>query len=236
MVEPITTAIAVSGIVGEAYGRFKGVPHQVRHWMAQKQGLKTLKKLPMGLQASVFGDDLSPELLATLSLGGKPGIELSTLALMHTTDWRLREDCSFEDYLTALLEDVVDPLVQVEETRMNDDLHKVELLDGQPDRDVRIRSPSQPASCLEASGTLVVVGSVSPSGGFTRGLIAYSPGDNRFWYCENNCGELESSAVDVCPNNDARLDVKATNNGSRVFSVNPATLSLYAEFDRIFTL
>ena len=238
MAEPISTAISVFGVVGEAYGGFKAVANQVRQWFARKQGLSILKKLPTGLQALVFGVDLSPELLAALSLGDKPGIDLSTLALMHTTYWGLREDCSFKDYLTVLLEDVVTPRPEdiQEDTRMNDDLHKVELLDGQPDRDVRVRSLSQPASCLEASGTLVVVGYVFSSGRFTRGLIAYSPGDNRFWYCENRSGELECSAVDVCPNKDAALDVKATNNGSRVFCVNPATLSSYAEFDRIFAL
>ena len=238
MVEPVTTAIDVSNIVRDANAGFKAVPHQVRQWFARKQGLSILKNLPTGLQASVFGDDLSPELLAALSLGGKPGIELSTLALMHTTDWGLGGDCSLEDYLTVLLEDVDTPRPDViqEETRMNDDLHKVELLDGQPDRDVRVRSPSQPASCLEANDTLVVVGSVFPSGRFTRGLVVYSRDDDRFWYCENRFGELESSAVDVCPNNDARLDVKATNSDSRVFSVKPATLSSYAEFDRTFTL
>ena len=197
-----------------------------------------MKKLPTGLQASVFGEDLSPELLAALSLGDKHGIDLSTLALMHSTDWGLREDDSLETYLTALLEDVDIPRPDViqEETRMNDGLHEVELLDGQPDRDVCVRSLSQSASCLEANDTLVVVGSVFSSGPFTRGLIAYGRDDGRFCYCENRFGELESSAVDVCPNNDARLDVKATNNGSRVFSVKPATLSSYAEFDRIFTL
>ncbi|CAN0238462.1 unnamed protein product [Ascophyllum nodosum] len=236
MVEP-TTIIAASGIVGDAYRGLKDGSLQLCRWMARKQGLVILKKLPMGLEALVFGHDLSPELLAALSLGGKPGIKLSTLALMHTTDWGLRKNVSFEAYLTNLLEDKVAPLppgIQ-EETRMNDDLHKVELLDGQPVRDVRVASLSQPASCPEASGTRVV-GFISPERDFTRGLIVYSPGDDCFWYCENRFGVLKCSTVDVCPNNDARLDVKAANKSSRVFSVNPATLASYAEFDRIFNL
>ena len=49
------------------------------------RGLSLLKKLPTGLEALVFGEDgVTPELLAALSLGGKPGIQLSMIAFLKS--------------------------------------------------------------------------------------------------------------------------------------------------------
>lgn len=239
-VEVGTAITTSSGVVGDVYRGLKDASLQVRRWMARKEGLAVLKKLPTGFQAMVFGVDLSPELMAALALGGRPGIKLSTLALMHTTSWGLRESHNFQSYLALLLEDTPTPQPKdvQEETRMNDSLHEFELLDGQPDRELRVSRPSQqPASCLEASGTLAVVGAVFASVHSTRGLIVYDSGPGCFWYCENRFGKLELSAVDTCPNpNDNSIDVSATNDGSQVFSVKAATLASYAEFYRIFGL
>lgn len=60
---------------------------RTRQWLDRRRGLKLLKELPTGLEALVFGDDMSPELLAALSLGGSAGHELATLALLRTIEW-----------------------------------------------------------------------------------------------------------------------------------------------------
>lgn len=71
-----------SGVVGDAYQLVKSGIGKVTRSFDRARGLKLLNNLPRGLEALVYGEDVTPELLAALSLGGRPGLQLSTIALM----------------------------------------------------------------------------------------------------------------------------------------------------------
>eukprot|EP00752_Nemacystus_decipiens_P003415 g3161.t1 len=85
MAEAAGMELAVaSGVFGDGYQLIKSGTGKITKWADRTRGLKLLKNLPKGpLEAFVFGeDDVTPELLAALSLGETPGIQLSMIALL----------------------------------------------------------------------------------------------------------------------------------------------------------
>ena len=217
---------------------------QTRQWMDRRRGLKLLKNLPTGLEALVFGDDMTPELMAALCLGGRSGRELATLALLMTIEWEslhTLEPCHNglpESHLYTILgEQATPPLPTdpaVPSTRMDGDLHDVNLLDRAGDRKMRLHTCStQTRASLDENAFLVVVGYVtSPDGVVVGGYT-----DGRFYYCENRFGHLHcSSSVDTSPRGERALDRTCTNFHSRVFTVTPGVLDSYPEFFRLCRL
>ncbi|CAM9487279.1 unnamed protein product, partial [Ectocarpus sp. 12 AP-2014] len=85
MTEAAAMELAVSsGLVGGVSQLAKSGVRKITRWVDRAKGLKLLKNLPKGpLEAFVFGEDeVTPELLAALSLGGTPGTQLSMIALL----------------------------------------------------------------------------------------------------------------------------------------------------------
>lgn len=204
---------------------------QISQWLDRLLGLKVLRNLPTGLEALVYGDDMTPELLAALCLGGAPGHELSTLALLTTiykNGYANREpilNLRFEEHIPPL-----PTLTNVIRSMMDGNLHVVYLLNGQAKRKVRVHTySSETVLVLKENARLVVVGFVFTS----RMLIVHGSMDDRFYYCENRFGKLNCSPVDACPEGEQGIDVTSTSNGSRVFTVAPVTLDSYHHFCRI---
>lgn len=228
--------VASSGVVGGVAQSTslaaKSAMLQTRQWLDRMLGLKLLKKLPNGLEAQVYGDDVTPELLAALSLGGRPGHELSTLALL-TTNYRV------EDELTNMIRC---PIFEYPPTksiapfrsRMDGSLHEMLLLDGQADRMMRLHTYSAHTTLsLDGNSRVVVVGyaDYSPYGVVVRGST-----DGRFYYCENRTGSMQCTSADTCPAGEQGIYATSTSKGSQVFTVAPGVLHSYPVFSRMCQL
>lgn len=199
--------------------------------MNRVRGLSILKNLPRGLEALVFGTDLTPELLTALSLGGRPGLQLSTIAMLMSINFGFNAQvmaASTMLFLSRLLDVHTPPKrgTKAEPSQMDDGIHEFILLDGQPERQMRVHLCGTTVLSLARNAHVVVVG-FSPSG---KGLVVYGEADGHYYYCENRFGCLELSSVDVSPNS---INVTATNTGSKVFMVAPKVLEDYSHFVRL---
>lgn len=176
--------------------------------------------------------------------GGRPGHELATLALLMTIEWETLhtlEPCHNglpESHMYHILgEEAIPPLPTdpaAPPTRMDGDLHEVNLLDRPGARKMRLHTWStQTRESLDENPFLVVVGYVtSPDG-----VVVCGSTDGRFYYCENSFGCLHcSSSVDTCPGGERALDRTCTNFYSRVFTVTPGVLHSYPELFRLCRL
>ena len=206
----------------------------------RSKGLKILKNLPKGpLDAFVFGeDDVTPEILAALALGGTPGLQLSTIAVQ----WRLGEDW---------LSEVGSPpgYIEVEKdgrtirTRqdtlanyslLNGKPHKFTFLDGQSSV-VNLQVPSADTSLSLDGNTLVVVVAFivtkgeryAPDG--PDGLVLRGEADGLYYCCENQFGFLEVASIDV----PTPFDPDPSNVGAKMFKVCPKVLEDYSCFHRL---
>lgn len=213
---------------------------QTRQWLDRRRGMKLLKELPTGLEALVFGDEISPEMLAALYIGGKAGLELATLALLITMESSPSFDSYhsrvFEPHLYHILGEEAELLstdAAVPPTRMDGDIHDVELLDWYGKKRIRVHPCStQTYLSLHENGYLVVMGyAENPDG-----VVACGATDSRFYYCENRSGHLECSSIDTYPPGGGDLDATCTNSQSRVFTVTAETLESYPEFFRMCRL
>lgn len=246
MAAEMTAIVASSGLVQNVAQSTslaaKAGMLRTRQWLDRRRGLKLLKELPTGLEALVFGDDMSPELLAALSLGGSAGHELATLALLMTIEWETShtlETCYNglpESHLYHILGKYTTPLLTdptTKPTRMNGYRHEVYLLDRPSSRMMWVhRFSMQTRLSLNTIAFLVVVGYInSPDG-----VVVCGSTDACFYYCENRFGRLKCSSVDTCSRGEPALDTMCTNFLSRVFTVTPEVLDSYHEFFRLCRL
>lgn len=236
----VVSSAAVGGAAQTTTKVTKAGIRQLRQRWDRMRGLSMLKKLPIGLEALVFGDDVTPEMLAALSLGGSPGLELSISALLTTTrggtTTRGVSAESFEDYQCTLLGEEDAPLstdAKIPPTRMDGSFHSIDFLAPEiPERTVLVHTfSSDRVLSLKRNDNLVVVG--HNFGPVVEGVLVYGLTDGCFYYCENRCGELQCSSVDTCPEGQVCLDVPSTNYSSMEFTVAPGVLDSYSEFFRM---
>ena len=203
MAEAAAMELAVSsGLVRDGYQLLKSGAGKLTKWVDRAKGLKILKNLPKGpLEAFVFGeDDMTPELLAALYLGGEPGIQLSMIALV-------KANIVGHDFFDLCMD--IPPEMDTEETytgswakstwsspwskevpkeiftlgcsRMDGEIHSFEVLDiDSPGVEMRVHLPGDDQSSgLEMLSSILEVVAVADS---KPG--EWNPGEFRTWYAD----------------------------------------------------
>lgn len=213
-------------------------------WRDRSKGLNILKCLPRDpLEAFVFGeDDVTPELLAALSLGGTPGLQLSTIALLKAG---VLGDQGGEGWLWEVgsppAYSEVDRDGRTIRTRndtladyslLNGKSHKFTLLDGQSSV-ANLQVQGDTSLSLDGNTLVVVVAFIVTKGGGgpdgPHGLVVRGEADGRYYCCENQFGFLELASIDV----PTPFDVDRSSIGSKMFKVCPKVLEDYSYFQRL---
>lgn len=255
---PLVTS---SGVVGDSYQALRSGTRKVTRFFDRTRGLSLLKKLPTGLEALVFGEkDVKPELLAALSLGGTPGLQLSTMALLKaynvglfpyklkpketTEDGEVLDDAEVflerffdgqQEYTTSMksgypTRDRVPPLT--DESRMDGDSHEVVVLHSPGSFVEQVRIPPPDTSISLAGNAFVkVIGYARVTERYPNGLVVRGEADGLCYYCQHRSGELECSSV-LPVRNGKDLSVMAPGQ----FIIAPRVLENHADFRRLFYL
>lgn len=181
--------------------------HQIRKLLDRMSGLKLLKNLPTGLEALIYYDDMTPDILAALSLGGDPGQKLATLGLMRMI--YSSHHANLEELLNLLIYNEDAPLrtdwTAANASRMHRDRSKSNVLDGQAGRQMAVTRymrveifSMQTELSLYGNTSFVVVGYIMNP----IGVMVCGSTDGRFYYCENHDEKVQHSFHDRCPDDD----------------------------------
>ena len=243
-------AAAAAGQLAVTGGRHlaKSGRAKLTSWRDRSKGLKLLDNLPEApREAFVFReDDVTPELLAALSLGGTPGLQLSTIAVLKSG---FLGDKGGEGWLSEMDSPEYQEVEKDGRTERRPKLVSLEdhsLFDGKSYQFTMLDARSSVADLqLKRDASLSLNGNTSVevlafivregSGGSMlddrKGLVVVGEQDGRYYCCENQFGLIELASIDQpTPFGLPRVPLGS---GSKVFKVCPEVLEDYFCFERL---